>query len=403
MRLDVRFLAGAVARYALEQANAARQRLAAISAMCSLGLFTRLKVEQTLEGGVNVEGRGELARIAPQLAHVLGMSALKVVGHADAEEGHALLELALIVASHVAEPRAVIAHEHDQRVAQGAALAQVHEKGEQVGVEHAQRVVHVVAGLRVEYEAELGLVVAIGGEHVARPVHHVRVTRYGAETEATEARIVALRLQVEHAHVVVGRLMLEAEHAQLKGAYRLHVLGPLGHVAGLLEVGPDPGKLVDKGGVVEAAARLGQLRLRVAGEHGQQSLGRAVADDVVALEDDEAELLDHVGVGARQEAQPAHARDRVEAEHEHVVAESVARQRLPRVTHVQAGLVGDARVDVAVDGAVLGAAVDLEEVRDERHVVDYLREKKINFLNVKKVDQKSVFECYIPGKMRAPS
>jgi hypothetical protein len=51
---------------------------------------------------------------------------------------------------------------------------------------------------------------------------------------------------------------------------------------------------------------------------------------------------------------------------------------------MQTGLVSDARVDVGVDGAVFGAAVDFEEVSDERHFV-HDREDPVAFVDGKVV------------------
>jgi hypothetical protein len=278
-----------------------------------------------------------------------------------------LFKLALRELPQIAHSDTMIGHEHQDGVVQHTARLQVLQELEQVIVEQTERIVIVMTGLGVKYEAELGLV-GVHAKELAHPIEHVGVTRDRAQTQTSESCVVSLGFEVEHAHVVIDRLFAKAHHSQLERANRLHVLRPLCHVARPLELVPHPRKVIHVGCIGEATPRLRQLGLLVAGQNGQESLRSAIAHNIVALEDDEAEL-DHVGVGFGQHAEPGHARDRVEAEHEHVVAEGLAWQRVPRVTHLQAGLVGDARVNVGVDGAVLGAAVDLEEVCDQRHLV----------------------------------
>jgi len=102
--------------------------------------------------------------------------------------------------------------------------------------------------------------------------------------------------------------VFKAKHAQLKGADRLHVLGPLSDVAGFFELVPDPREDVYVAGVGEASTGLGQFCFFVAGEDREEGLGRAVAHYVVAFEHDEA-LLEHVGVGFGKHTDPGHARD----------------------------------------------------------------------------------------------
>ena len=182
---------------------------------------------------------------------------------------------------------------------------------------------------------------------------------------------------------MVNRRFLEAKHAQLKCAYRLHVLGPLRDIAGFFIILPNPGKHVHVARVGESSPRFGQLNLLLAGENGQQSLWCAVADNVVAFEHDEA-LLDHVLVGLGQHADPGHARDRVKAKHEDIVAEGFLGQRVPFVAHVQRGLVGYARMDIRVNAAVFGAAVHLEKIGYQWEVV-HDRKYAVAFVHCKVV------------------
>ena len=118
--------------------------------------------------------------------------------------------------------------------------------------------------------------------------------------------------------------------------------------------------IVDRLRSVEAAPRLGQLRLRPAGEQRQQRLWSAVADDVVAAEHVGAQLVDDEAVRVGQLADPRRARHRVETEHEYVGATVAFLGVGAQTTAAFEGhqVDGDARVQADMDGAVRADARD---------------------------------------------
>ena len=334
----------------------------------------RIVLEDVEERRVDVVGRRQAAHIRAQVAHYFRVLPFERRRESETHVGHALFVLALHGLARLAEAGAVVGHHDEQRVVEVAAGVDGSQEGQGVLVDQLQVVHAVMTQLRVEQEAELGLA-RVHGEEVSHPVEHVDVPRQRAEAVGHMPGVLTLRLQVERAHVVVDRLCAEAEHAVLEGPEGGAVLPPLGRVAGVAELLPDPRVAVDPGGSRVSSPRLRQLDLVEARQYRQKRLRRAVAHNVVRVEHDAAEDLREVAVCARQHAHPRHVRRRVEAEHEHVKRQccrvGLARRR-PTLVHPS--VVGDPRQQVAAITAIASTALRLEEVASDwlsiAHVCD---------------------------------
>ena len=247
---------------------------------------------------VHVEGRGESSGVDLHVPDDVRVLLAEPRRKPEGKVRHALFQLPLRGGPDVVVPGAVVRHEDEQGGVQVAAVLQVFQESHEVVVQGLHLVVVVVAHLRVEAEEELGEV-PVHVEQVPEPVHEVDVARPGPQAQRRVVLVHPLRRQVERPHVVVRRLVPEAQHPQLKGAHVRHVLRVRRDVAASRELPPDPRVVVDRRGPREPPPGLRKLLFHLACEDREEGGRRAVAHDVVARELRSSQAVEEVVASPR--------------------------------------------------------------------------------------------------------